>query len=109
MGGYRGDWRNALQRMGRTEAAEVALRAALEVDPSNLGVYDALARLLRESHEFAAEIALYGEVLERNENRGPFAAPQGLYPCATEGRYVAIPGRETPRVPPEARSRPSDS
>jgi crotonobetainyl-CoA:carnitine CoA-transferase CaiB-like acyl-CoA transferase len=32
----------------------------------------------------------YDEVLTRDENRGPVAAPQGLYRCATEDRFVAI-------------------
>lgn len=32
----------------------------------------------------------YGDVLERDENRGPFAAPQGLYPTSVDDRFVAV-------------------
>ncbi len=44
--------------------------------------------------EQVIEYSAYGECLTRQENRGPVAAPQGVYRCAPEGddpeRYVAI-------------------
>jgi crotonobetainyl-CoA:carnitine CoA-transferase CaiB-like acyl-CoA transferase len=40
--------------------------------------------------EQVIEYSAYGELLVRDENRGPVSAPQGLYRCATEGRFVAL-------------------
>jgi len=40
--------------------------------------------------EQVVEYTATGHVLRRNGNRGPVSAPQGLYPCAEEGEYVAV-------------------
>jgi crotonobetainyl-CoA:carnitine CoA-transferase CaiB-like acyl-CoA transferase len=40
--------------------------------------------------EQVIEYSAYGELLVRDENRGPVSAPQGLYRCATPERFVAI-------------------
>jgi crotonobetainyl-CoA:carnitine CoA-transferase CaiB-like acyl-CoA transferase len=40
--------------------------------------------------EQVIEYSAYGELLARDENRGPVSAPQGLYRCATPERFVAI-------------------
>jgi crotonobetainyl-CoA:carnitine CoA-transferase CaiB-like acyl-CoA transferase len=40
--------------------------------------------------EQVIEYSAYGALLERAGNRGPYAAPQGVYPCAEAGEYVAI-------------------
>ncbi len=56
---------NAYQRLERPLEAEAALYQALEQDPGNLRIYDALARSLRERGERGAEIELYRELLEQ--------------------------------------------
>lgn len=40
--------------------------------------------------EAIVEYGAYGRVLERDENRGPAAAPQGVYRCAGEDAFVAV-------------------
>jgi crotonobetainyl-CoA:carnitine CoA-transferase CaiB-like acyl-CoA transferase len=40
--------------------------------------------------EQVAEYSAHGTVLERDGNRGPDAAPQGLYGCCGEERWIAI-------------------
>jgi len=54
----------AHEEKGRPEAAERALREALERAPESLAVYSALARIHRERGDRDAEIAVYREVLE---------------------------------------------
>ncbi|MDH3211864.1 MAG: tetratricopeptide repeat protein [Myxococcales bacterium] len=56
---------NAYQALGRVDDAERALRDALERDPGNLRIYDALARSLGKRGDRAAQISLYEEVLDR--------------------------------------------
>jgi crotonobetainyl-CoA:carnitine CoA-transferase CaiB-like acyl-CoA transferase len=45
---------------------------------------------LNVAAEQVIECSAYGRVLERAGNRGPCAAPQGVYRCADENEYVAI-------------------
>jgi crotonobetainyl-CoA:carnitine CoA-transferase CaiB-like acyl-CoA transferase len=45
---------------------------------------------LNVAAEQVIEWSAYGKLLGREENRGPFAAPQGLYPCADAGEWIAI-------------------
>jgi len=40
--------------------------------------------------EQVIEYSAYGKLLTRQENRGPCAAPQGVYRCANAGGFVAI-------------------
>jgi crotonobetainyl-CoA:carnitine CoA-transferase CaiB-like acyl-CoA transferase len=40
--------------------------------------------------EQVVEYTATGRVLARDSNRGPVSAPQGLYPCAEEGEFVAV-------------------
>lgn len=40
--------------------------------------------------EAIVEHSAYGRLLERTGNRGPLAAPQGVYPCKGDDRWVAI-------------------
>jgi crotonobetainyl-CoA:carnitine CoA-transferase CaiB-like acyl-CoA transferase len=40
--------------------------------------------------EQVVEYTATGHVLARDSNRGPVSAPQGLYPCAEAGEYVAV-------------------
>lgn len=51
------------EKMGHTAEAERALRRGLAVQPGNLALYGALARLLHEHGDRKREIALYQEVL----------------------------------------------
>lgn len=45
---------------------------------------------LNMAAEQVIEYSAYGQFLERSGNRGPCAAPQGIYPCAGEDLWVAI-------------------
>ncbi|HEV3264711.1 MAG TPA: CoA transferase [Acidimicrobiales bacterium] len=45
---------------------------------------------LNAAAEQVLEFGATGAVLRRDGNRGPVAAPQGVYPCAGEDRWVAI-------------------
>jgi crotonobetainyl-CoA:carnitine CoA-transferase CaiB-like acyl-CoA transferase len=45
---------------------------------------------LNAAAEQVVEFGATGEVLRRDGNRGPVAAPQGVYPCAGEDRWVAL-------------------
>ena len=42
------------------------------------------------SAEQVIEYSAYGQLLTRDENRGPVAAPQGVYACADDAEYVAL-------------------
>jgi crotonobetainyl-CoA:carnitine CoA-transferase CaiB-like acyl-CoA transferase len=45
---------------------------------------------LNAAAEQVAEYGASGTVLRRDGNRGPVAAPQGVYPCAGEDRWLAL-------------------
>jgi crotonobetainyl-CoA:carnitine CoA-transferase CaiB-like acyl-CoA transferase len=45
---------------------------------------------LNAAAEQVAEYGATGTVLRRDGNRGPVAAPQGVYPCAGEDRWLAL-------------------
>jgi len=45
---------------------------------------------LNASAELVIEFSAYGAELVRAGNRGPAAAPQGVYPCAGEDTWVAV-------------------
>jgi crotonobetainyl-CoA:carnitine CoA-transferase CaiB-like acyl-CoA transferase len=64
----------ARRRTGRGQLVEVPL---LEV-------------ALNIAAEPVIEHSAYGQLLTRDTNRGPCAAPQGLYACAEPGEYVAL-------------------
>jgi len=42
------------------------------------------------SAEQVIEHSAYGQILERDENRGPVAAPQGVYRCGGDGGLLAV-------------------
>jgi tetratricopeptide (TPR) repeat protein len=54
---------NVYDKLGRSEEAEAALRDALEVEPGNLQIYGALARLRRQQGDREGEISVYREML----------------------------------------------
>lgn len=45
---------------------------------------------LNAAAEQLVEWSAYGSVLQRDGNRGPCAAPQGLYPCAGDDNWLAL-------------------
>jgi crotonobetainyl-CoA:carnitine CoA-transferase CaiB-like acyl-CoA transferase len=45
---------------------------------------------LNAAAEQLVEWSAYGSVLQRNGNRAPNAAPQGLYPCAGDDKWLAL-------------------
>lgn len=45
---------------------------------------------LNAAAEQAIEYSAYGNLLQRQGNRSPYAAPQGLYPCAGEENWLAL-------------------
>jgi crotonobetainyl-CoA:carnitine CoA-transferase CaiB-like acyl-CoA transferase len=45
---------------------------------------------LNAAAEQTIEFGTTGAVLGRNGNRGPVAAPQGIYPCAGDDRWIAL-------------------
>ena len=45
---------------------------------------------LNAAAEIAIEHSAYGNLLERQGNRSPHVAPQGLYPCAGFDRWLAV-------------------
>jgi crotonobetainyl-CoA:carnitine CoA-transferase CaiB-like acyl-CoA transferase len=46
--------------------------------------------VLNVAAEQVVEYGAYGNLLRRDGNRGPGAAPQGVYPCAGDDRWVAM-------------------
>jgi tetratricopeptide (TPR) repeat protein len=55
---------NAYERLERPGDAEQALREALALDPGNLRIYGAIARLKRAQGDREGEIAIYREILD---------------------------------------------
>jgi crotonobetainyl-CoA:carnitine CoA-transferase CaiB-like acyl-CoA transferase len=49
-----------------------------------------LEAALNIAAEQVVDYSASGRLLERDCNRGPVSAPQGLYPCAEPGEYVAL-------------------
>ena len=45
---------------------------------------------LNVAAEQVIEYSAYGQLLTRSENRGPYAAPQGVYRCVEEDEYLAL-------------------
>ncbi len=84
--------RGACDPVGGTHAAYALLLALEERRRTGEGQLVECA-LIEPALNLAAEQVIewtaYGEFLERNENRGPGAAPQGVYACADDTR-VAI-------------------
>ncbi len=60
---------NVLDRLGRVEEAETALRQAVELDSDNVNLLGSLAHMLHKRGEYAREIAVHREILERYPDR----------------------------------------
>ena len=54
--------------------------------------------------EQVAEYGASGTVLRRDGNRGPVAAPQGVYPCAGDDRWLALAVEDVFKLPNADRS-----
>lgn len=76
--------------------AVFALLLALErrdADPQRLGCLIEVAMVeaaLNAAAEQVVEHSAHGVLVQRDGNRGPFAAPQGVYLCARPERWVAV-------------------
>jgi crotonobetainyl-CoA:carnitine CoA-transferase CaiB-like acyl-CoA transferase len=85
--------RGACDPLAGMHAVIATLLAVIERDQSGDGrmveaamVEGALSAAAEQVIEFGAS----GRVLRRDGNRGPVSAPQGVYPCAGEDRWVAV-------------------
>ncbi len=85
--------RGACDPLAGMHAVFATLLAIMERDRSGSGrlvevpmVESALNAAAEQVIEFGAS----GTILERDGNRGPVAAPQGVYACSGEDRWVAI-------------------
>jgi len=45
---------------------------------------------LNAAAEQLVEFSAYGSILQRDGNRGPYSAPQGVYPCAGNENWLAL-------------------
>ena len=61
-----------------------------------------LETALNVAAEQVIEHSAYGALLERDENRGPVSAPQGVYACAGDDVFVAV-AVETDALCPRSR------
>ncbi len=85
--------RGACDPLAGMHAVIATLLALIERDLSGGGrlVETAMVEAaLNAAAEQVVEFGATGEVLQRDGNRGPGAAPQGVYPCAGEDRWVAV-------------------
>ncbi|MBW2241934.1 MAG: CoA transferase [Deltaproteobacteria bacterium] len=87
--------RGACDPMGGQHAV-FALMLALEerrrTGEGQLVEVPLLEPALNITAEQVIEWSAYGELIEREQNRGPAAAPQGVYPCSDRDEMDASPG-----------------
>jgi crotonobetainyl-CoA:carnitine CoA-transferase CaiB-like acyl-CoA transferase len=85
--------RGACDPLAGMHAVIATLLAVIERDRSGGGrlVETVMVEAaLNAAAEQVVEFGSSGTVLRRDGNRGPVAAPQGVYPCAGEDRWVAV-------------------
>jgi crotonobetainyl-CoA:carnitine CoA-transferase CaiB-like acyl-CoA transferase len=85
--------RGACDPLAGMHAVIATMLALLERDQSGGGrlVETVMVEAaLNAAAEQVAEYGASGTVLRRDGNRGPVAAPQGVYPCAGEDRWLAL-------------------
>jgi crotonobetainyl-CoA:carnitine CoA-transferase CaiB-like acyl-CoA transferase len=85
--------RGACDPLSGMHAVIATLLALIERDQSGGGrlVETVMVEAaLNAAAEQVAEYGASGTVLRRDGNRGPVAAPQGVYPCAGEERWLAL-------------------
>jgi crotonobetainyl-CoA:carnitine CoA-transferase CaiB-like acyl-CoA transferase len=71
-------------------AMQVALAARDETGEGQLVEAPLIESALNIAAEQVVEYTAYGELLGRTGNRTPGAAPQGVYPCRGEERWLAV-------------------
>jgi crotonobetainyl-CoA:carnitine CoA-transferase CaiB-like acyl-CoA transferase len=74
-------------------AAFALLVALAERDVKGKGVHVECTMVegaLNAAAEQLIEFSAYGNVLQRDGNRAPYAAPQGVYPCAGTENWLAL-------------------
>jgi crotonobetainyl-CoA:carnitine CoA-transferase CaiB-like acyl-CoA transferase len=85
--------RGACDPLGSLHALVALVSAMEERRHTNVGCLVEVA-LVESAFNIAAEQVIEwtanGVLLHTDENRGPFAAPQGLYPTSTDDRFVAV-------------------
>ena len=79
-------------------AAFAALVALWQREASGAGCFvecPMVESALNAAAEMIVEFTAYGNLMQRDGNRAPWAAPQGLYPCRGEEQWLAL-SIETP-------------
>jgi crotonobetainyl-CoA:carnitine CoA-transferase CaiB-like acyl-CoA transferase len=85
--------RGACDPLAGMHSVIAAVLALIERDQSGGGRLVEAAMVeaaLSAAAEQVVEFGATGDLLQRDGNRGPLAAPQGVYPCAGEDRWVAV-------------------
>jgi crotonobetainyl-CoA:carnitine CoA-transferase CaiB-like acyl-CoA transferase len=85
--------RGACDPLAGMHAVIATLLALIERDQSGGGRLVETVMVEAALNAAAEQVAEYGDtgtVLRRDGNRGPVAAPQGVYPCAGEDRWLAL-------------------
>jgi tetratricopeptide (TPR) repeat protein len=87
-------WGIALLANGQGAAAEGKLRRAIELDPNNMGAYQALARYLLGSNRVQEGIATYEAAVQKQPNSAPLRFTLATLYEGTGRRAEAIPHYE---------------
>jgi crotonobetainyl-CoA:carnitine CoA-transferase CaiB-like acyl-CoA transferase len=85
--------RGACDPLAGMHAVIATLLALIERDQSGGGRLVETVMVEAALNAAAEQVAEYGDtgtVLRRDGNRGPVAAPQGVYPCAGDDRWLAL-------------------
>jgi len=85
--------RGACDPLAGMHAVIATLLALIERDRSGGGRLVETVMVEAALNAAAEQVAEYGDtgtVLRRDGNRGPVAAPQGVYPCAGDDRWLAL-------------------
>jgi crotonobetainyl-CoA:carnitine CoA-transferase CaiB-like acyl-CoA transferase len=85
--------RGACDPLAGMHAVAATLAALLERERSGVGRFVEVTMLeaaLATAAELVIEHSAYGVALHRDGNRGPVAAPQGVYACAGQERWIAL-------------------
>lgn len=85
--------RGACDPLAGMHAAVATLAALAERDRSGMGRFIEVTMIeaaLNAAAELVIEHSAYGASLARDGNRGPVAAPQGLYPCVGDEQWLAL-------------------
>lgn len=81
---------DAIQAMQASIATLAALEAREQTGVASMVEVTMVETILAIVAESQLEHEVHGVDLERMGNRGPYAAPQGLYPCRGEEKWLAV-------------------